>query len=78
MMSKRPLPLTTSNGQATNGHSQQPSLFANGQAKLNGETAVIHNGNDKPTDNDPPQPREADRSSRNGQPPVPRPRLLIG
>ena len=77
-ISKRPLPLTTSNGHATNGHSRQPSLFANGQAKLNGETAVSPHNNSKHTNNHSPQPVANDVSSRTGQPSVPRPRLFIG
>ena len=79
-VSKRPLSPTINNGQATNGHIQQPSLFANGQTKLNGETAVItQNGNGKHTDNSSAQPlKKEDVSSRHSQPPVPRPRLLIG
>ncbi|MAU00677.1 MAG: hypothetical protein CL608_26330 [Anaerolineaceae bacterium] len=78
---QRPLPAIAGNGQPGNGHTHQPSLFSDNQAKLNGTaaaTALSGNGTNGHTSTLHRQGTPASSAEDdNIKPPVPRPRLLI-
>jgi hypothetical protein len=68
---------STGNGRPSNGVSHQPSLFSNGQVKVNG-TSIETLSKDQKQDQLPsPDTAELGDKPSPTQPPVPRPRLLL-